>query len=120
MTRLCFVMMPFGTGSEYSKGKRESTFVFDQIIKPAVVAAVSETLGPDHEAEVEVIREVDDTTPGDITLGIVRHLARADICIVDLTGRNPNVFFELGVRYSLSRTGTILMVQDVSEMPFNV
>jgi hypoxanthine phosphoribosyltransferase len=59
-------------------------------------------------------------TPGAITASIVRHLAESHIAIIDMTGRNPNVFLELGVRFALRRNGTILLVQDLSQVPFNV
>jgi hypothetical protein len=113
-------MMPFGTGSEYSKGKKESQFVFKRVIQPAVLEVVQKMMGPDQASNFEVIRELDDVSPGSITESIIRHIARADLCIVDLTGKNPNVFFELGVRYVLQRNGTILMVQNTSDMPFNI
>jgi len=113
-------MMPFGTSAEYLKGKRESQFIFERIIRPAVLDVVHNMMGPDQLSNFEVIRELDDVSPGSITESIIRHIARADICIVDLTGKNPNVFFELGVRYVLQRNGTILMVQNTSDMPFNI
>ena len=70
MARLCFVVMPFGSGSEYSKGKKESTFVFERIIKPAVSAAIEEIGVPDQEPVFRVIRELDEVTPGSITTRI--------------------------------------------------
>ncbi len=49
-----------------------------------------------------------------------REAYRADVFIADLTGFNPNVFFELGVRYALRRNITIIASQDTSKLPFNI
>lgn len=121
--RICFVMMPFGTGEEYTGKRRESNFILRNIIEPGVSQAVHEFRGIYPESEVfdlEVVRELENSAPGDITEAIVRHIANAYITVVDLTGRNPNVFFELGVRFALKRNGTILLVQDGEEVPFNI
>lgn len=121
--KFCFVAMPFGEGSEYDGKERESTFVYEQIIKPAAKRAVErirKTHGDVDYNELEVVRELETVGSGDITQSIVRHLADAHVTIVDLTGRNPNVFFELGVRFALKRNGTILLTQDRTQVPFNV
>jgi hypoxanthine phosphoribosyltransferase len=121
--KLCFVVMPFGRGPEYPGEERESTFVFERIIKPAVVDATAQfrkTHGDTSDNTLEVRREAETVNSGDITHSIIRHLAEAHVTIVDLTGRNPNVFFELGVRFALKRNGTILLTQDRTQIPFNV
>lgn len=43
----------------------------------------------------------------------------AELCIVDCTGRNPNVFYELGIAHTLGRPA-ILIAQDISDIPFDV
>jgi hypothetical protein len=43
----------------------------------------------------------------------------ADICIVDCTGRNPNVFYELGIAHTLGRK-TIMIAQSIADIPFDV
>lgn len=99
MKKTCFVAMPFGTGEEYAGRKRESDFIFYDMIKPAVESAFAkfnQKKDIRHEYEPEVIRELEEGSPGDITISIIEHIAKSYITIVDLTGRNPNVFFELG------------------------
>jgi hypothetical protein len=51
----------------------------------------------------------------DIFLGI----ANADLIVADLTGLNPNVFYELGVAHALA-IPTILLTQNVEELPFDL
>lgn len=41
------------------------------------------------------------------------------LCIVDCTGRNPNVFYELGIAHTLGRKA-ILIAQTIDDIPFDV
>lgn len=44
---------------------------------------------------------------------------QSELCIVDCTGRNPNVFYELGIAHTLGRK-TILIVQSLDDIPFDL
>jgi hypoxanthine phosphoribosyltransferase len=110
-----FVIMPFGNNGEYSRGNDESNHVYEQIIKPGVEAAF-ERIG----STVTLHREVDRNAAGSITSKIIKNLAAADVVIADITGRNPNVFLELGIRYSLRNKTTILMAQAQTAIPFDI
>lgn len=44
----------------------------------------------------------------------------ADVYLADLTGANPNVYLELGVRWALRDTVTVLLCQSVEDLKFNV
>lgn len=123
MAKICFIAMPFGHGDEYEGKREEADFVYHDIIRPAVAAAVGEfkkQYGDQIEHGLTVVRELENVAPGAVTASIVRHIAESHITIVDLTGRNPNVFLELGVRFALRRNGTILLVQNAQALPFNV
>ena len=41
------------------------------------------------------------------------------ICIADCTGRNPNVFYELGIAHTVGRP-TILISQSIDDIPFDI
>lgn len=43
----------------------------------------------------------------------------SELCIVDCTGRNPNVFYELGIAHTLGRK-TILIAQNIEDIPFDI
>ena len=43
----------------------------------------------------------------------------AKLCIVDCTGRNPNVFYELGIAHTLGRK-TVLIAQSADDIPFDI
>src|SRR5581483_4825056 len=49
-----------------------------------------------------------------------REAWEADVFIADLTGNNPNVYLELGVRWALRDSVTIVVSQDVKSVLFNV
>ncbi len=114
-TLKCFVMMPFGSKGEYARGNIESDHIYENIICPAV-DKIKEKL----DVNVYIAREVDKNVSGPITRSILRNIATADICIVDITGTNANVFFELGIRYSLRNKVTVLMTQNSKEVPFDI
>ena len=50
---------------------------------------------------------------------IFRGIADADLIVADLTGLNPNVFYELGVAHALA-IPTILLTQNLEELPFDL
>ena len=79
----CFVIMPFGSGSDDLDRKRKLDQIYSAWIKPAVesVAIPGRETGKltCHRADMEV-------RPGDIIANIVEHLVTSDIVIADLTG----------------------------------
>lgn len=50
---------------------------------------------------------------------IVRGIIGSDLVIVDLTGLNPNVFYELGIAHAL-RKPTAVITQSVDDLPFDL
>jgi len=44
-----------------------------------------------------------DPSPGAITQKMLSELVEASLVIADLTGRNPNVFYELGIAHSFGK-----------------
>jgi hypoxanthine phosphoribosyltransferase len=108
----CFVLMPSGNREEYSGGEDEAFSVFEEIIKPSVKAGLGE--------DTIIEREIDNDKPGAITTSIIRNLAESDVVIVDITGHNPNVFLELGIRYALRKNITILLRRKNTTIPFDI
>ena len=84
--------------------------LFDGVIAPALA-----------DFGFSVKRADDFQTSGSITKDIILPLATADLVIADLTALNPNVFYELGVRHTLVRRGTIMIMDEAqSDIPFDV
>jgi hypothetical protein len=95
----CFVLMPF------ADDLRE---VYTQVYKPTCARNGLDTWRVD-----EVSR------PGSITRDIVEGILDADIVIADLTSKNPNVFYELGIAHAVGNK-TIMTAQSMSDVPFDI
>lgn len=102
--------MPFG--AEESPEHKKNLEIFEKVIKRSVVN--SGVFAPTDCIRVDLIDK-----PGSIVEDIVDGLHKADIVIADLTGRNPNVFYELGARHVLRR-GTILVTRSLEDVPFHL
>ncbi|WP_271009039.1 nucleoside 2-deoxyribosyltransferase [Paucibacter sp. B51] len=50
---------------------------------------------------------------------VVQGILAADLVVADLTGANPNVFYELGIAHALGRS-TVLLSQDLDDVPFDL
>ena len=99
----CFVIMPISKTK--SCDKDGCTGIFDHMIKPAVTGS---KLGFDCEQAKP--------RTGALIKDILEGLNRADVVIADLTDKNPNVFYELGIRHTL-RNRTILIAQNIRHVP---
>jgi hypothetical protein len=86
LERECFFIAPIG--EEGSPIRRRSDPVHRHIVSPAAKAVGLKAVRADELA-----------APGRITNQIIDHLLHARTAVADLTGRNPNVFYELGVRH---------------------
>jgi tetratricopeptide (TPR) repeat protein len=70
--------------------------------------------------KVRLVVEKERRQGGVIHETMYREAFEADVYIADLTGANPNVFLELGVRFALRRGITLLLSQDTAKAPFDV
>ncbi len=50
---------------------------------------------------------------------IRRYILEATVIIADITGNNPNVFYELGVAHALNKS-TIILTQDIDQRPSDI
>lgn len=96
--RQVFVLTPFNS-------EEEETY---QTVKAACAAA-----------KLSCIRGDEDNATGDVLRYITRRIAQSAIIIANISGRNPNVFYELGISESLSKR-IIIIDRSGSGVPFNV
>jgi hypothetical protein len=96
-----FVIMPFS--STVSLSEPEWTEIYDHVFKPAI-----------EECGYSCQRAIPKT--GSLIRSIIEKLRNARIVLADITDRNPNVFYELGVRHSLSKR-TIIVAQGNQHPP---
>lgn len=83
--------------------------IYQQMIKPVVASCGYEAIRAD---ELEYL--------GNITRDIIENLHNADLVVADLSGRNANVYYELGVRHALYRCGTIPIIHKGEKLPFDI
>lgn len=106
MPRTCFVIMPFS--NTVSCTEDEWNQIFEKVFKPAI-----ENSGLEYECRRSV------ATRGNIVASILQELSDAYVVLADLTDRNANVFYELGVRHTL-KDRTILLAQKKEDIPFDL
>ena len=94
-----FLLMPF---------EEEFDPIYESFMKPAL-----------EEAGFDVHRADDIESQQNILKDIIQGISRSDLIIADLTGGNPNVFYELGVAHAL-RKPVVLATQSVEEVPFDL
>ena len=91
-SRTCFIVGPIG--GRGSKERIHADTLFNKIIKPAFASI---------KKSFHVVRADHISTPGMIDSQIVTHLIEAKLVIADLTTRNPNAFYELGIRHMVQK-----------------
>ncbi len=99
-SQTCFVMQPFAPplGDSY-----------DKIYKPAI-----------EKAGLTSIRaDADLFGTGKIIDQIWRGIKQAEVLVAELTGRNPNVFYELGLAHALQKP-VVLISSNEEDVPFDL
>ena len=92
----CFVIMPFGT--LFDK-------YYERVYSPAIMDA---GLEPQRADEI--------FTPGPFMRDVVLGIMKSSMILAELTGRNANVFYELGLCHALEKTA-VLIAQSEADIP---
>ncbi len=98
-TDSCFILMPFGAPFDA---------YYQEILVPAI-----------HQSGLSPIRADEIHTPGAITQQIWEGIRMAAMCVADITGRNANVMYEVGLAHACGKP-VISIVQDVNDLPFDL
>ena len=67
----------------------------------------------------ECSRADDIFAPGSVIDDVVQSIQRADYLIAELSERNPNVYYELGLAHALGKK-VILITQTLDTLPFDL
>ncbi|RSQ24223.1 hypothetical protein EA709_16665 [Acinetobacter baumannii] len=94
----CFIIMPIADHPDYKQGHFKR--VYEDIIKPACQAAGYRAIRADDVAQTNLIH-----------LDILQKLLESPMAICDLSTRNPNVLFELGLRQAFDKP--TILIQEV-------
>ena len=104
-----FVIMPFGKKKGGDGSLYDFNAIYTQLIKPTL-----------EEAGFESFRADEETTSGDILTDMFQELLLADLCLVDMSIDNANVFYELGIRHAFRKRGIVHIQAGRAYMPFDV
>src|SRR4030095_15107755 len=92
----CFVVIPFADEFE--------------VVFSAIESALrSEALGFDCRRAKEVVGG------GHVMTDVLQDMAVAEVVIADLTGKNANVFYELGIAHTVKNAGSVLLLTQTKE-----
>lgn len=104
--KTCFVIMPISDVDGYEKGHFDR--VYKYLIKPACEAAGYK------------VDRADDTSKANmIIVDILQKAVKYDMAICDISSRNANVFYELGLRQAFNMK-TVLIKDKKTVMPFDI
>jgi tetratricopeptide (TPR) repeat protein len=109
LSPLCFVLMPFGTKTD-SAGRVTN---FDSVYKTVIAPAV-------EQAGLEPVRADEEKIGGTIHKPMFERLMLCHYAVADITGANPNVFYELGIRHALRPRSTVILFVEGTVIPFDI
>jgi tetratricopeptide (TPR) repeat protein len=122
---MCFIIMPFGRKPVGTRkllglvpwGDRYIDFdlIYREIFQPAIEA----TELPEGGRLVPLRTDMN-PAEADIDTMMFRGIVYARMVLSDITGLNPNVFYELGVRHQSNETGTVIFRQGDTPVPFDI
>ena len=94
-----FVLMPFNED-------------FDDIYKLGIKEAAKEVGAYAERVDEQIFNE-------GILERIFNQISKADVIVADMTGRNPNVFYEVGYAHALGKI-VLLLTQKADDIPFDL
>lgn len=105
-SKSCFVIMPISDTEGYDSGHFDRVFTY--IIKPACEKAGFVAFRADKSNKTNYI-----------VIDILRQIINSDMAICDLSSRNSNVFFELGLRQAFNLK-TVLIKDKKTPRSFDI
>jgi hypothetical protein len=106
MDKECFFIAPIGPDD--SDVRKRSDGVLNFIVARAV-----------EEVGLTAVRADQIASPGQINLQVVDHVLNAKAAVADMTGLNPNVFYEIAIRHT-ARLPLVLIADVDCKLPFDI
>ncbi|WP_431775270.1 hypothetical protein [Streptomyces cucumeris] len=110
--RSCFVVGPIGDphaahGSPEREAYEHHLGIFEQVISPAC-----------EKYGITAVRADGIAHAGDINEQICRHVVESDLVVADVSGGNPNVMYELGLRHITGKP--TIHIGEAGQLPFDI
>lgn len=110
--RRCFVVGPIGDshaahGSPEREAFEHHLGIFEEVIAPAC-----------EKYGISAVRADGIAHAGDINEQICRHVVESDLVVADVTGGNPNVMYELGLRHITGKP--TIHIGEAGQLPFDI
>lgn len=102
----CFMITPLGEPE--SEIRKKADGVIDAVIKPVVESFGYALICPHKMNE-----------SGSITQQVIKAILKDDLVIVNLTGLNANVMYELAIRHAVNKP-VITIVENSTKLPFDI
>jgi nucleoside 2-deoxyribosyltransferase len=87
----------------------ELGIVYEDFVKPTI----------EQRCNLRVERGDDELGSNVVMEDITKSIRRARLIVADLTGRNANVFYEVGIAHALNKP-VLLMTQSIDDVPFDL
>ncbi|MCG7520098.1 hypothetical protein [Ruegeria sp. Ofav3-42] len=104
-TTECFFVTPIGAAGSKERNRADS--VLNYVLRPI------------SKGFLNIVRADEVDEPGTITTDIVQRLYNNPLVIADLTGQNPNVMYEVGLRHCFNLP-IVHIAQDGEKPPFDL
>ena len=109
LSPLCFVLMPFGTKTDKAGASPISTRSTRRSSRPR-----------SSRPGLEPVRADEEKIGGTIHKPMFERLMLCHYAVADITGANPNVFYELGIRHALRPRSTVILFVEGTVLPFDI
>ena len=73
-----------------------------------------------QKREYELIKSDDEFIEGNLLNHIVKLIIEAELIITNLDGKNPNVYYELGIAHALGKRTILISSYQPKDIPFNL
>jgi tetratricopeptide (TPR) repeat protein len=106
MSKTCFVISPIG--EDGSQTRQHADDLYDLVLKVAL-----------EPFQFEVVRADKLPGSGQITTEIIELVQRSELCVIDLTGHNANVYYECGRRHETGKP-FVQLLRKGDRLPFDL
>ncbi|MGW4379421.1 hypothetical protein [Kitasatospora sp. NPDC004531] len=110
--RLCFVIGPIGNSYAANGSPERDAYEHHLEIFERVIAPACEKFG------INAVRADGIDHAGDINEQICRYVIESDLVVADVSGGNPNVMYELGLRHLIGKP--TIHIGEVGQLPFDI